>query len=82
MALRLYSGTGLSVRYSQSESDDCERHRCSVNSAHRRPLLYEVRALRAALPRCSLRCLARAANDDEECSRRVEPAVVQHHLFS
>jgi putative SOS response-associated peptidase YedK len=21
-------------------------------------------------------------NDDEECSRRVEPAVVQHHLFS
>jgi putative SOS response-associated peptidase YedK len=23
-----------------------------------------------------------AVNDDEECSRRVEPAVVQHHLFS
>jgi len=23
-----------------------------------------------------------AGNDDEECSRRVEPAVVQHHLFS
>ena len=23
-----------------------------------------------------------AINDDEECSRRVEPAVVQHHLFS
>ena len=21
-------------------------------------------------------------NDDEECSRRVEPSVVQHHLFS
>jgi putative SOS response-associated peptidase YedK len=23
-----------------------------------------------------------AVNDDEECSRRVEPAVVQNHLFS
>jgi SOS response associated peptidase (SRAP) len=23
-----------------------------------------------------------AVNDDEECSRRVEPAVLQHHLFS
>jgi putative SOS response-associated peptidase YedK len=23
-----------------------------------------------------------AVNDDEECSRRVEPVVVQHHLFS
>jgi putative SOS response-associated peptidase YedK len=23
-----------------------------------------------------------AVNDDEECSRRAEPAVVQHHLFS
>jgi hypothetical protein len=31
------------------------------------------------------RCLfdrMRAVNDDEGCSRRVEPAVVQHDLFS
>jgi hypothetical protein len=49
-ALREYSGNGLRVRYGLDvgrEPDGRERHRRSVNATHRRPLLHEVRALRA-----------------------------------